>query len=84
MTRRSTRFPPRKHCRALGVVVSADTQEQPTEEQRVVAHRCRQLVLAGFPPAEAWQLAESTADWRDAARLLEQGASPDQVVRILT
>lgn len=54
------------------------------EWQRVVAHRCTSLVAVGFPPAEAWLLAESEIEWRDAARLLERGATPEQVVRILT
>lgn len=58
--------------------------EETTEEQRVIAHRCRMLAQAGFPPAEAWLIAESPVDWRDAVRLLEQGATADQAVRILT
>lgn len=61
-----------------------ESEQELKEWQRVVAHRCRCLVTEGFPPAEAWLLAESHADWRLAARLLEQGATAAQVVRILT
>ena len=55
-----------------------------TEAERVERWRADELIRAGYDPSSAAQIAANLEiDIRRAARMLEQGCSPDLALQIL-
>ena len=59
----------------LEIVVEVDPEHE---------WRCACLVKAGFTASEAFRLSINGADWHDAEVLLRKGATPEQILRILS
>lgn len=54
------------------------------EEANVQAWRLQQFMQMGFPPEEAQQLAAGKMDWHQIQQMVNQGANPQDAVRILS
>jgi hypothetical protein len=57
--------------------------ELSVEQRSILFWRVEVLQRSGVPLGQAWDLARSEIDLREACRLLDLGATPDQIARIL-
>ena len=61
-----------------------DNSDDVVELDPVHEWRCLCLTRAGFSPSEAFRLSINGADWHAAEVLLRDGATPAQILRILS
>lgn len=76
---------PDEFNRVPEVEENPEQNQKPSEEESVISWRLEQLEKVGFPPGIASQLATMTSiDWHLLARMLGQGATPEQVEQIVS
>lgn len=58
-------------------------EELESDRERTFRHRLAQLAKLGFAEEQAFELAQANVDWHEAERMLRDGCSHSNVIRIL-